>query len=138
MEICKKRALSFILTLALLVGCFAGTGFTARAAGDRYLIQVRVVDREGNPLKGVVLKLQTYSGDETKEEKASDENGMWEYQTNTLSSGMFKLVLASSEYKAITDRILYMINYQGEILSINSQDWTGEENIDFVIKQIQS
>ena len=110
MEICKKRALSFILTLALLVGCFAGTGFTARAAGDRYLIQVRVVDREGNPLKGVVLKLQTYSGDETKEEKASDENGMWEYQTNTLSSGMFKLVLASSEYKAITDRILYMIN----------------------------
>ena len=74
MEICKKRALSFILTLALLVGCFAGTGFTARAAGDRYLIQVRVVDREGNPLKGVVLKLQTYSGDETKEEKASDEN----------------------------------------------------------------
>ncbi len=135
MEICKKRALSFILTLALLVGCFAGTGFTARAAGDRYLIQVRVVDREGNPLKGVVLKLQTYSGDETKEEKASDENGMWEYQTNTLSSGMFKLVLASSEYKAITDRILYMINYQGEILSINSQDWTGEENIDFVVAE---
>ncbi len=135
MEICKKRALSFILTLALLVGCFAGTGLTARAAGDRYLIQVRVVDREGNPLKGVVLKLQTYSGDETKEEKASDENGMWEYQTNTLSSGTFKLVLASSEYKAITDRILYMINYQGEILSINSQDWTGEENMEFVVAE---
>ncbi len=135
MEICKKRALSFILTLALLVGCFAGTGLTARAAGDRYLIQVRVVDRQGNPLKGVVLKLQTYSGDETKAEKASDENGMWEYQTNTLSSGTFKLVLASSEYKAITDRILYMINYQGEILSINSEDWTGEENIDFVVAE---
>lgn len=135
MEICKKRALSFILTLALLVGCFAGTGLTARAAGDRYLIQVRVVDRQGNPLKGVVLKLQTYSGDETKAEKASDENGMWEYQTNTLSSGTFKLVLASSEYKAITDRILYMVNYQGEILSINSEDWTGEENTEFVVAE---
>ncbi len=135
MEICKKRALSFILTLALLVGCFAGTGLTARAAGDRYLIQVRVVDRQGNPLKGVVLKLQTYSGDETKAEKASDENGMWEYQTNTLSSGTFKLVLASSEYKAITDRILYMVNYQGAILSINSEDWTGEENIEFVVAE---
>lgn len=135
MEICKKRALSFVLTLALLVGCFAGTGLTARAAGDQYLIQVRVVDTQGNPVKGVVLKLQTYSGDETKEEKASDENGMWEYQTDTLSSGTFKLVLASSEYKAITDRVLYMVRTDGAILSINSEDWTGEENIEFVVTE---
>ena len=34
MRMCKKRTLSLILTLALIVGCFAGTGITVKAVGD--------------------------------------------------------------------------------------------------------
>ncbi len=34
MRMCKKRALSFILTLALIVGSFAGTGMTVKAFTD--------------------------------------------------------------------------------------------------------
>ena len=34
MRMCKKRTLSLILTLALIVGCFAGTGINVKATGD--------------------------------------------------------------------------------------------------------
>ena len=33
MGMLKKRALSVILSFALVFGCFAGTGFTVKAAG---------------------------------------------------------------------------------------------------------
>ena len=41
-----KLAISWILTLALVFGCLAGTGMTAKAA-DATKIQVTVVDAEG-------------------------------------------------------------------------------------------
>ena len=36
MRMCRKRALSFLLTLVLIAGCFAGTGVTAKATGVPY------------------------------------------------------------------------------------------------------
>ncbi len=45
MRMCRKRALSFLLMLALIAGCFAGTGVTAKATGVPYINSISV-DKE--------------------------------------------------------------------------------------------
>ena len=90
MRMCRKRALSFLLTLALIAGCFAGTGVTAKATGVPYSSNDSItVSVDGSEEGGIVdkTKLITQIQDaESRNEKDYKADGKWALMQEKLNA----------------------------------------------------
>ena len=89
MRMCKKRTLSLILTLALIVGCFAGTGITVKATGIANLTSITVSSESLGSAGGTVtVSLQgEYLGETVwyqvrKQTGINEETGRPEYEVD--------------------------------------------------------
>ena len=53
MGMCKRRMLSFILTLVLAVGCFTGTGISVKAAdAEENIVEFATAVFKNAPVRG--------------------------------------------------------------------------------------
>ena len=90
MRMCRKRALSFLLTLVLIAGCFAGTGVTAKATGVPYSSNDSItVSVDGSEEGGIVdkTKLITQIQDaESRNEKDYKADGKWALMQEKLNA----------------------------------------------------
>ena len=77
-----NKILASMLTMALIIGMFAGVGLEAKASQYYYTLNVKVIDESGNPVSGVELYLKStyYSTRGDLAFGTSDSDGKITYQ----------------------------------------------------------
>ena len=100
MGMCKKQMLSFILTLALVVGCFAGTGITVKAVGSS-ILQGTVVDENGDPVSDVEFQLKSNNAQIDKTVIIICKNGQIEYDVKDLVDCEYRLTVLSEDWDSV-------------------------------------
>ena len=150
MGMCKKRMLSFILTLALMVGCFACTGISVKAADVEEDIVVLATAVSGDvPVEGVEFELLDtgiQQGDEgyIVATIVSDSDGKLKDNIAQLQDSTYDLKMVSSEDYSVTDTTYrYKVMSKKIILAGEAMDpymstWTGDENFKFDLKKEDS
>ena len=123
MRMCKRRMLSFVLTLALVAGCFAGMGISVKAAGNS-ILQGTVVDRDGAPVSGVKFQLKEKSSETDIAATITSENGQIEYDVKDLADGQYNLSIASEYYDNLEIGYYEVYISNGSITAI--KDWDGK------------
>ncbi len=134
MRMCKRRMLSFVLTLALVAGCFAGMGISVKAAGNS-ILQGTVVDRDGVPVSGVKFQLKEKSSETDIAATITSENGQIEYDVKDLADGQYNLSIASEDYDYLEIGYYEVYISNGSITAI--KDWDGKvvDNVKFKVEK---
>lgn len=116
MRMCKRKALSFLLMLALIVGCFAGTGVSVKAAGDSSILQGTVVDENGNSVSGVKFQLKAISSYDEIAATITSENGQIEFDVKDLVDGIYQLTIVDDQDYDFPD-VYYAVDISGGNIS---------------------
>ena len=147
MGMCKKQMLSFILTLALVVGCFAGTGITVKATdvGENVVVLATAVFEDA-PVEGVEFELRDNSKPEDEEgyivaKIISDAEGKLKYDIAKLNDATYTLYMTSSKDYDVTDTEYNykveskQITRAGDSMAPSLSVWTGNENFKFELEK---
>ncbi len=144
MGMCKKQMLSFILMLALVAGCFAGTGITVKAADvEENVVVLATAVSEDVPVEGVEFELRdtTKTSDDDGYIVAniiSDENGKLKCNVKNIADGnMYQLRISESSAYSTWDSYYFTIQ-NGTITKVDQKDWTGNEDLKFDLEVIPS
>ncbi len=130
MRMCRKRALSFLLTLALIAGCFAGTGVTAEAtetAVDKTSITIKLVDQSGNAITDETIYLGVIDAQfPNVENQKFPNNGEYKHKITDSIPTTYTIKIHSSVNGYTADPIELKTNNKKEIVTVNGKEYTGE------------
>lgn len=138
-----NKILASMLTMALIIGMFAGVGLEAKASQYYYTLNVKVIDESGNPVSGVELYLKStyYSTRGDLAFGTSDSDGKITYQCTgkELNDDEYQLQpVTGSDYTCASPKTVlfdYDDNHEMSIYSIDDQEYSGEEITITVSKQ---
>ncbi len=134
MGMCKKQMLSFILTLALVVGCFAGTGITVKAVGSS-ILQGTVVDENGDPVSDVEFQLKSNNAQIDKTVIIICKNGQIEYDVKDLVDCEYRLTVLSEDYEYLDIGYFDIDISNSSITTIKDWDGKAVDNLKFIVKK---
>ena len=132
-----KRYLSLVLTFLLVIESIWGNGIAAKAAEpDKSMLQVTVVDHQGNALSGIEAELiDDSASNEVVATLTSGADGVMKYSVSGLQNGDYRLKIPFKGEYTCNPNAGYLIKVEDEkIVSVDAKEYTGA--IEFVLTPI--